>query len=187
MRVCRLGPRPPNSPRRQVGPLRPPGLPAGLRPRFPQGSTSQPSTTAACQSPRTVRTRGRGEEVSEYQGPHLPAPSGLGQVGRGERGVGGAAEAGLPLILYLAPPRSPFRPEAPDWLDRKRVGSSRGCGSPSHGLAPGRGRCPGIPAGGTRRPALDGGLVPQPRGGAEVGARSRAGPGAGPCGPGAGP
>lgn len=86
-----------------------------------------------------------------------------------------AAEAGLPSVL-LSPP-SPFRPEVPGRLGRKGLEWSRRRGSPSHGLAPRRWRCP-TPAGGTRRPPL-GGLVLQPRDGTEAAASSQAGPGGG--------
>lgn len=44
--------------------------------------------------------------------------------------------------------QSAFRPETPDRPNRKGLGSSCSLGSPSHGLAPGRRRCPRhLPAG----------------------------------------
>nr|XP_020030258.1 bcl-2-binding component 3-like [Castor canadensis] len=132
MRVCRLGPRPPNSPRRQVGPLRPPGLPAGLRPRFPQGSTSQPSTTAACQSPRTVRTRGRGAPSGRKH------PTGWTGRGSGLPGAVGHLPTGWRLGVGAAPGSRPAGPGAQRWM-------GAWCRSP--GAGPRSARAPGLARG----------------------------------------
>lgn len=87
-----------------------------------------------------------------------------------------ATEAGLPF----SPPSGPsaFRPETPRRSDRKGRRSSRRLGSPSHGLAPGRRRCPRHQPGGPG--ALPkGGLAPRPDNRAEAAASSQAGPGGG--------
>lgn len=125
---CQVGPLPPLNP--QPGLCLPPlKVPRpSPRPRTPVISRPLPGHLARWKL-----------GVWAFRGPHLSAPPGPGPVRGGVRGRGGAAEAGLPFSPLPGP--SPFLPEAPDWPDRKGLESCR-LGSPSHGLAPGHGRCP---------------------------------------------